>query len=284
MKLERLLIAALLVLTGCADFETARTDYEQKLQERRDASALKKDLGQSCIENDECESNRCTDGFCRSDPAGPNQSCNRPADCASGLVCEPVADLYLCEQSACPAVGRLCQGDFACTGGTGCGAPLKCDHGVCAVASCAAGTACASNAECCTGFACQADGGCAEADAGSLPAGFHCSSAAECESGECGNNGMCRATAGSCNHIGAGCANNCCSGLECSSTDSVCCLGNARTCVSDDECCSHQCLDGVCAQKQACRQRGLPCADSTDCCTGKCDAQSKQCVSADAGS
>lgn len=274
------LVVALLALAGCADFEAARQTYEEKLQVRDAGASARHPDGIRCVENDECASNQCTDGFCRSGPPGPNQTCNQP-DCASGLVCEPVADLYLCENPGCAAIGRLCQGDFACQ--NGCDAPLSCRNGTCQVAACTEGAACASNAGCCDGFACRADAGCTPADAGELGGGFFCTSAAECASGECGNNGQCRADAGTCNHIGVGCANNCCAGLECSVTEGVCCLGNARVCLADTDCCSRQCLDGVCAQENACRQRGLPCTDATDCCTGKCDPAQRKCVGADGG-
>ena len=74
--------------------------------------------------------------------------------------------------------------------------------------------------------------------------------------------------------------------LECSQQTTTCCVGNARVCRVDSDCCSGQCLDGVCAAgepNKACRQRGLPCSDQTDCCSGKCNVDTQRCVSADAG-
>jgi len=65
----------------------------------------------------------------------------------------------------------------------------------------------------------------------------------------------------------------CCAGLECRGLGPPlgqvenCCVGDQRTCTTDQECCTGHCTGGVC---ETCRSAGASCSNPAECCFPSC--------------
>ncbi len=224
-----------------------------------------------------------------------SSSCQRDADCCSGL-CQSVGSGRICQAPpTCRASGDTCATGADCCSHV-CGSDNLCPP----ISGCAiVGEPCATNLDCCSG-ACSNPGtgiaACQPLD-GCLPAGEICSLGSDCCSQSClldSTLGIGRCTpASNCAAVGEVCTNtptgnNCCGappgggggfqGCILTSAGVFRCMAPTKTgqCMTDssicqihEQCCSRFCLPSASGQltcTAGCAMVGARCGASRDCC------------------
>jgi hypothetical protein len=215
--------------------------------------------------------------------------CALTADCAGGLVCDPTtktcATQCLANPAACTANEQCCAGfcDMTVPSDKHCADPVTCTGN---------GAACSFNTQCCTGYCdpskfCGNPPVCRDLDA-------PCAANADCCDAYCNpSTRLCDTPVSACGATSSTCTANvdCCSSAcnnptgapnagTCTST--AFCKVAGAACLNSGECCSVDCVGGVCLEA-ACKATGTGCVTSTDCCTGICTGGLCQALPAPSG-
>jgi hypothetical protein len=230
-----------------------------------------------CTSDANCSAN----AFCNSNGVctyklSPGDTCNRPAECASGFCADGV-----CCNTACDGECDRCNGPNA--KGTCLSSPAQtagdpsCGNYLCSGTSSTCPASCANDALCTANAYCSAGRTCLPRQA----EGALCSRDTECASGHCADGYCCDAAcSGSCDvcsKLRGASRNGACTVLPAGSVGDVSCAPYVcdgqgalcpSTCSANTDCTSsNYCANGTCRPKES---NGKVCKASTDCESGFC--------------
>lgn len=238
-------------------------------------------MGDSCVSDSDCLSERCREGICTRgcDPTGlpcPDgwQCSNKEDQCMPIPVSAACSDDFDCVEGLCGTDGLCtrpcgdqspCPAGWSCGAETGlclldpmgesCGVTADCGAGVCVDERCV--RACHDEAPCPLGHLCDGDSALCAPE----PIGGACDASTDCPSGFC-EAGMCTR--------GCGPLATCSPGWLCEASTGLCQLEQmGGVCELEADCASGVCVFGVCTRD---------CGEDAPCIAGfKCDATNNQC-------
>ena len=229
--------------------------------------------------------------------------CEGPGSCCDGLYCDVKSEDRKCKTCINNQSEDCLGNDYACCGGTVCGADGKCGNCIgttnapCGpdTARCCGGTWCSLQTKtckncidkggkctgekpgsCCSGLVCSTDGTCQECirkDAQGCHTDGDCCTGLSCVQDKAGETGTCKnCTAGESEPCSA--TKPCCGSNKCN-PDGSCTPCETGKCSADSDCCDpYVCVNGACT---VCSRAGAACGTekSLFCCPGSICMNSK---------